>query len=229
MNLHMSACAVLGEQMQKDSQRIAALMAEAPFMQSLNESAAALARAVKPLNEQLARLNATGHALSQLVEAQSADTQQRITALRKRQRELAEHHAGLSARLAYVLRAAEKQGRPTHLAVVQALSGDSEAQHDLRVSALRGNALAACVLALIAEITAHAEQVLDFIAEVSEALTHSALERLDFTALAPPLLVRAGTASPNGPPTARPALSVSPSTCLDIPASPSQGEPLETN
>lgn len=226
MNLHMGACAALGEQMQKDSQRIAALMSQAPFMQSLNESAAALARAAQPLNEQLARLSATGHALSRLVEAQSADAQQRIAALRERQRELAEHHAGLSARLAYVLRAAEKQGRPTHLAIVLALSGDSDAQHDLRISALRGNALAACVLALIAEISALTEQVLDLIAEVSEVLTCSALERLDFTALAPPLLVRAGTASPNGPPTAHPALSVLPSTCLDIPASPSQGEPL---
>lgn len=222
----MGAFAGVSEQMHRDSMRIAALMSDSPAMQPLKDSADALARALQPLNEQLARLAATEQALSHLFDSHSAEAQQRVAVLQQRRKELAEHHAGLSARLAYVLRTAEKQGSATHYVVVLALSGDTQARHDLSISAARGNVLAACVLALISEIAALTEQVLDLVADVAHVLTRSALERLEHLDLTPPRRVRAGTASPNGPPAALYALSVMPSTCLDTPTSPRQGEAL---
>lgn len=211
------------QQMNADAQRLEGLM------QPLTDSAASLMRAVQPLNAQLVSLNASAKAITDLFDPHSPQGRTASAALAARHKELAEHHAGLSARLAYVIKAAEKRGRATHFLVLLALSGDSDAQKDLRVSALRGDSFAACVLALIAEIAANDAPVFTLAADVASAAACITFERVDFTALEPPQRVRAGTASPNGPPVARHALGVRPSTCLDIPASPSQGEPLETN
>jgi hypothetical protein len=215
MNATMRTFAAAAQQMNADAQRLAALMEPAQA-------------ATQALNAQLASLNASAKAITDLFDPHSPQGRTASAALAARHKELAEHHAGLSARLAYVIKAAEKRGRATHFLVLLALSGDSEAQKDLRISALRGDSFAACVLALIAEIAANDAPVFALAADVASAAACIAFERIDFTALEPPQRVRAGTASPNGPPVARHALGVL-STCLDIPASPSQGEPLETN
>ena len=215
MNATMKAFAAAAQQMNADAQRLAALMEPAQA-------------ATQALNAQLASLNASAKAITDLFDPHSPQGKTASAALAARHKELAEHHAGLSARLAYVIKAAEKRGRATHFLVLLALSGDSDAQKDLRISALRGDSFAACVLALIAEIAANDAPVFALAADVASAAACIAFERIDFTALEPPQRVRAGTASPNGPPVARHALGVL-STCLDIPASPSQGEPLETN
>jgi hypothetical protein len=215
MNATMRTFAAAAQQMNADAQRLAALMAPAQA-------------ATQALNAQLASLNASAKAITDLFDPHSPQGRTASAALAARHKELAEHHAGLSARLAYVIKAAEKRGRATHFLVLLALSGDSDSQKDLRISALRGDSFAACVLALIAEIAANHAPVFALAADVASAAACIAFERIDFTALEPPQRVRAGTASPNGPPVARHALGVL-STCLDIPASPSQGEPLETN
>jgi hypothetical protein len=89
---------------------------------------------------------------------------------------------------------------------VRALEGDAESLETLRECA-REDSLAACVLGLIAELATLTEQVLHLVEQVAEAVTRAALHRFDFLDLAQPLVIREGTASPNGPPAAHNALS----------------------
>ena len=130
-----------------------------------------------------------------------------------RRDELARHHAGIKARLSYILARAEKQGTATYFTVVRALDGDADSLDTLQHCA-RNDSLAACVLALIAELATLTEQVLHLVEQVAEAVTRAALHRFDFLDLAPPLVIREGTASPNGPPAAHHALSGNRPTCL---------------
>ena len=130
-----------------------------------------------------------------------------------RRDELTKHHAGLKARLSYTLARAEKQGTATYFTVVRALDGDAESLETLRECA-RNDSLAACVLALIAELATLTEQVLHLVEQVAEAVTRAALHRFDFLDLAQPLVIREGTASPNGPPAAHHALSGTDQRCL---------------
>ena len=130
-----------------------------------------------------------------------------------RRDELARHHAGIKARLSYTLARAEKQGTATYFTVVRALDGDAESLETLRECA-RNDSLAACVLGLIAELATLTEQVLHLVEQVAEAVTRAALHRFDFLDLAQPLVIREGTASPNGPPAAHHALSGTDQRCL---------------
>ena len=136
-----------------------------------------------------------------------------------RRDELTKHHAGLKARLSYTLARAEKQGTATYFTVVRALDGDAESLETLRECA-RNDSLAACVLGLIAELATLTEQVLHLVEQVAEAVTRAALHRFDFLDLAQPLVIREGTASPNGPPAAHHALSGNRPTCLAVTTSP---------
>ena len=136
-----------------------------------------------------------------------------------RRDELARHHAGIKARLSYILARAEKQGTATYFTVVRALDGDAESLETLRECA-RNDSLAACVLGLIAELATLTEQVLHLVEQVAEAVTRAALHRFDFLDLAQPLVIREGTASPNGPPAAHHALSGNRPTCLAVTTSP---------
>ena len=136
-----------------------------------------------------------------------------------RRDELARHHAGIKARLSYILARAEKQGTATYFTVIRALDGDADSLETLQHCA-RNDSLAACVLALIAELATLTEQVLHLVEQVAEAVTRAALHRFDFLDLAQPLVIREGTASPNGPPAAHHALSGNRPTCLAVTTSP---------
>ena len=130
-----------------------------------------------------------------------------------RRDELTKHHAGIKARLSYTLARAEKRGTATYFTVVRALDGDAESLETLQYCA-REDSLAACVLGLIAELATLTEQVLHRVEQVAEAVTRAALHRFDFLDLAQPLVIREGTASPNGPPAAHHALSGTVQRCL---------------
>ena len=149
----------------------------------------------------------------------SPEAQHSCAVLLARRDELAKHHAGLNARLSYILARAEKRGIATYFTVVRALDGDAESLETLRECA-RNDSLAACVLGLIAELATLTEQVLHLVEQVAEAVTRAALHRFDFLDLAQPLVIREGTASPNGPPAAHHALSGNRPTCLAVTTSP---------
>ena len=136
-----------------------------------------------------------------------------------RRDELAKRHAGIKARLSYILARAEKRGTATYFTVVRALDGDADSLETLQHCA-RNDSLAACVLGLIAELATLTEQVLHLVEQVAEAVTRAALHRFDFLDLAQPLVIREGTASPNGPPAAHHALSGNRPTCLAVTTSP---------
>ena len=149
----------------------------------------------------------------------SPEAQHSCAVLLARRNELAKRHAGISARLSYTLARAEKRGIATYFTVVRALDGDAESLETLRECA-RNDSLAACVLGLIAELATLTEQVLHLVEQVAEAVTRAALHRFDFLDLAQPLVIREGTASPNGPPAAHHALSGNRPTCLAVTTSP---------
>ena len=143
----------------------------------------------------------------------SPEAQHSSAVLLARRNELAKRHAGISARLSYILARAEKRGIATYFTVIRALDGDAESLETLRECA-RNDSLAACVLGLIAELATLTEQVLHLVEQVAEAVTRAALHRFDFLDLAQPLVIREGTASPNGPPAAHHALSGTVQRCL---------------
>lgn len=147
------------------------------------------------------------------------EAQHSCAVLLARRDELARRHAGLKARLTYILACAEKRGIATHYTVVRALDGDLDSVETLQECA-RDDSLAACVLGLIAELATLTEQVLYLVEQVAEAVTRAALWRFDFLDLEPPRLVREGTASPNGPPAAHHALSGYRPKCLAVTTSP---------
>ena len=143
----------------------------------------------------------------------SPEAQHSSAVLLARRDELAKRHTGIKARLSYILARAEKQGTATYFTVVRALDGDAESLETLQHCA-RNDSLAACVLGLIAELATLTEQVLHLVEQVAEAVTRAALHRFDFLDLAQPLVIREGTASPNGPPAAHHALSGTDQRCL---------------
>jgi len=149
----------------------------------------------------------------------SPEAQHSSAVLLARSNELAKRHTGLKARLSYILARAEKRGTATYFTVVRALDGDAESLETLQRCA-RNDSLAACVLGLIAELATLTEQVLHLVEQVAEAVTRAALHRFDFLDLAQPLVIREGTASPNGPPAAHHALSGNRPTCLAVTTSP---------
>ena len=143
----------------------------------------------------------------------SPEAQHSSAVLLARRDELAKRHTGVKARLSYILARAEKRGTATYFTVVRALDGDADSLETLRECA-RNDSLAACVLGLIAELATLTEQVLHLVEQVAEAVTRAALHRFDFLDLAQPLVIREGTASPNGPPAAHHALSGTVQRCL---------------
>ncbi len=147
------------------------------------------------------------------------EAQRSAAALLARRDELARSHAGISARLSYILACAEKRGTATYFTVIRALDGDVDSLETLQQCA-RDDSLAACVLGLIAELATLTEQVLYLVEQVAEAVTRAALHRFDFIDLAQPLVIREGTASPNGPPAAHHALSGNRPKCLAVTTSP---------
>ncbi len=147
------------------------------------------------------------------------EAQRSAAALLARRDELARRHAGLKARLTYILACAEKRGIATHYTVVRALDGDLDSVETLQECA-RDDSLAACVLALIGELATLTEQVLHLVEQIAEAVTRAALHRFNFIDLAQPLVIREGTASPNGPPAAHHALSGHRPKCLAVTTSP---------
>jgi hypothetical protein len=149
----------------------------------------------------------------------SPEAQHSSAVLLARRDDLAKRHAGVKARLSYILARAEKRGTATYFTVVRALDGDAESLETLQRCA-RNSSLAACVLALITELATLTEQVLHLVEQVAEAVTRAALHRFDFLDLAQPLVIREGTASPNGPPAAHHALSGTDQRCLAVTTSP---------
>jgi hypothetical protein len=179
------------------------------YLQQQADTTDRLARLVQQQQTQLSALAE----FAKHFDMSSPEAQHSCAVLLARRNELAKRHAGIKARLSYILARAEKRGTATYFTVVRALDGDAESLETLQHCA-RNDSLAACVLGLIAELATLTEQVLHLVEQVAEAVTRAALHRFDFLDLAQPLVIREGTASPNGPPAAHHALSGTVQRCL---------------
>ena len=179
------------------------------YLQPLADTTDRLARLVQQQQQQLSALAE----FAKHFDMSSPEAQHSCAVLLARRDELAKRHAGIKARLSYILARAEKRGTATYFTVVRALDGDADSLETLQHCA-RNDSLAACVLGLIAELATLTEQVLHLVEQVAEAVTRAALHRFDFLDLAQPLVIREGTASPNGPPAAHHALSGTDQRCL---------------
>lgn len=179
------------------------------YLQQQADTTDRLARLVQQQQTQLSALAE----FAKHFDMSSPEAQHSCAVLLARRNELAKRHAGIKARLSYILARAEKRGTATYFTVVRALNGDAESLETLQHCA-RNDSLAACVLGLIAELATLTEQVLHLVEQVAEAVTRAALHRFDFLDLAQPLVIREGTASPNGPPAAHHALSGTVQRCL---------------
>lgn len=132
-----------------------------------------------------------------------------LAALRAQNENLARQNAALAARVTFVLSLAQQQGTAYLGVVARALQGTADA---FELDYLRELAhsdrepLAFLVLALVrdlaSDIHAHRIEVTQHAQRVAAAVALCSLHVLDFPQLAPPLVERAGTASPNSPPCA---------------------------
>ena len=137
-----------------------------PLLEALTSTNAAW----EQFRAQSAQLSATAQLLTEAINAAREEARPHLEALRKRQKELAARNAGLSSRIGYALKEAEKRGPATLSVVVMAFSGDEKGREELKELAKRGRPLAAYVLALISELTALSEEVLALTYDTAAAL-----------------------------------------------------------
>ena len=193
------------------------------YLQQQADTTNRLAQLIQPgtlapiMLQQMAQLSALAD-FAKHFDMSTPAAQRSCAALALRREKLAREHAAIAARLSYLLRAAEKRGTATYFTVIRALDGDAESLETLHHCARRGDLVARCVLALVTELAALSERVLELIAAVAETLTREPWHY--FLDLAPPRLVREGTESPNGPPAAHHALSGARPMCLAVTTSP---------
>lgn len=164
-------------------------------------------RSIQGLTDSLATVRASWTAVGDYVTHLEQKLPGELAALRAQNENLARQNAALAARVTFVLSLAQQQGSAYLGVVARALQGTAEASE---LDYLRELAhadrepLAFLVLALVrdlaADIHAHRIEVTQHAQRVAAAVALCSLHVLDFPQLAPPLVERAGTASPNSPP-----------------------------